>query len=177
MTPYLVSKIFICWLCVVYATLAGIIYGFPASVDTPFFQYGPNKNFKVLGIHIDTYPKYSIIVAYCFVNSIFRTLHRNYLHPWVLNSVQDEKSDKRDLVKKEVFLVVSIGVLYHWTDWLLYMNILLSQIDMLVIEVVADLGMSYITTYYYLRSPQETCDTFDVSYIAYKPSADISCDD
>jgi hypothetical protein len=174
MLPYQVSKIFMVWLCVVYATLAGLIYGFPTSLESPFFHYGPNKDFKVLGIHVDTYAKYCIIVGYCFSNSIFRTLHGNYLHPWIVNNIQDEKADKSGLIKKEVFLVVCVSVLYHWTDWLLYMNILLSQIDMLIIEIIADLGMSCLTTTYYLKDTndkklKDSTGIFDIPYIPYVP--------
>jgi len=171
MDPYLISKIFVAWLCIVYVALACLIYGFPTSLQNPFFQIGPNKDFKIIGICIDTYPKYCIIICYCFTNSIFRTLHANYLHPWIVNSVQDEKADKSSLIKKEVFFIVSISVLYHWTDWLMYMIIFLSQIDMLLIEVFADLGMSFATTSYYLRDIHQTItsDTFDIPYTPYTP--------
>ncbi len=148
-----------------------VVREFPTSLENKFFNFGPSKDFKIIGICIDTYAKYCIIICYCFANSIFRTLHTNYLHPWIVNNVQDQKADKKGLVKKEVFFIVSISVIYHWTDWLLYMNILLAQIDMLIIEVFADLGMSCITTSYYLKDIQQSIasDTFDIPYIPYVP--------
>ena len=36
------------------------------------------------------------------------------------------------------------------------MNILLSQIDMMIIEMIADVIMSSTTTYYYLKTGPET---------------------
>jgi hypothetical protein len=64
----------------------------------------------------------------------------------MINNVQDEERPKQHLKRYNVFEIATVCVVYNWTDWLLYMNILLAQIDMML----ADLMMSYVTTYYYL---------------------------
>lgn len=91
------------------------------------------------------------MVGYSFVNSIFRTVYHNYLNPWIINNVQDEERCKKHLLKWNVYEITSVSVVYNWTDWLLYMNILLAQVDMMIVEVFADLLMSLVTTYYYLE--------------------------
>jgi hypothetical protein len=41
-------------------------------------------------------------------------------------------------------------------DWFIYLNILLSQIDMLLAEIVADLMVSVLVTRYYLHHSPES---------------------
>jgi len=45
-------------------------------------------------------------------------------------------------------------MIYNWFDFFMYMNILLSQIDMLLVEVFSDLIVNYFLTKYYLSLKQ-----------------------
>lgn len=125
------------------------------STDTSksFYKFGPHDNFIILGIKINTTWKYTGIVVYSFINSLFRAVFHNVLAPWMINNVQDEHKSKMGLKHVTAYEVCSVHVIYNWVDWLLYMNILLAQIDMMIIEIVADLLMTCATTYYYLRPP------------------------
>jgi hypothetical protein len=116
-----------------------------------FYKVGPNVNLIIMGIKIDTYGKYFIVVSYCFVNSMSRTLCNNVLHSWLINQVQDESKDKKMIPKSFAYEVTITTTIYFWFDWFIYMNILLSQIDMILIEIMADLVMSLMTTTYYLH--------------------------
>ena len=49
--------------------------------------------------------------------------------------------------------VTYVSTIYNWVDWYIYMNLLLAQVDMLLTEILADLIMSGLVTYYYLGSP------------------------
>ena len=46
--------------------------------------------------------------------------------------------------------VTYVSTIYNWVDWYIYMNLLLAQVDMLLTEILADLIMSGLVTYYYL---------------------------
>lgn len=152
MSPFIVSKLFICWLSIIYILLSVLLHNASHEQKT-FYRFGPHSDLKILGICIDTDLKYSCLIAYSFINSIFRATLHNYLTPWMINNVQDEQISKKHLNYYNVFEITTISVIYTWTDWLIYMNILLTQIDMMIIEVSGDLIMSYITTYYYLNTP------------------------
>ena len=117
-----------------------------------FYKFGPHKDLQILGLQIDNGWKYFGVVVYSFINSIFRAAFHNFLNPWIVNNVQDGTQPKHHLDHYSVYEIVTVCVIYNWTDWLLYMNILLAQIDMMLIEVLADILISYATTYYYLRS-------------------------
>jgi hypothetical protein len=64
--------------------------------------------------------------------------------------VQDHKTAVVN--KVDAYTISFISTIYNWVDFFMYMNILLSQIDMLLIEISADLIMNAILTTYYLRS-------------------------
>ena len=150
--PYIVSKVFIGWIATICVVLIALLNNTSPEYTT-FYRFGPHEDLRIMGIKIDTASKYFGIVMYSFINSIFRTAYHNYLNPWMINNVQDEERQKTHLKRYNVYEIATVCVIYNWTDWLLYMNILLAQIDMMLIEVAADLLMSYIVTFYYLRTP------------------------
>jgi len=119
-------------------------------LDTTIFAIGPNKNLYILGICIDTLTKYGVVVTFCFVNSGIRAMNTNVLRSWVINEVQD-KSNKRPIDHKKAYILSSVSVTYNWFDFFMYMNILLSQIDLFILEIVADLIMTGGITNYYLK--------------------------
>lgn len=128
-----------------YTLMNNILY-----TDSHVFKIGPNPDFYILGICIDTFPKYGIIVSFCFINSGIRSINGNVLHSWIINEVQDIKN-KNPINKNKAFALTFISVIYNWFDFFMYMNILLSQIDMLFVEIISDLIMNFYLTKYYLH--------------------------
>jgi len=127
-----------------------------------FYTFGPNQSLVVFGLTVDTYSKYSVIVAYCFVNSLLRSAYRDILVAWQTNSVQDITKIKKPEMKWFAYEVSFVTTIYGWIDWYIYINLLLSQVDMILIEISSDLFMSFATTRYYLNTdplvkPLEEC--------------------
>ena len=156
-SPYIVSKIFIGWIVIISLVLSFLLVNTNAE-KKKFYRFGPHEDLWILGIQINTYWKWMGVVGYSFLNSIFRTVLHNYLNPWIINNIQDEERSKQHLKKWNVYEVTTVAIVYNWTDWLLYMNILLAQIDMMIVEVVADVLMSLGTTYYYLGTPKKNVE-------------------
>ena len=152
LNPFIISKLFICWVVIIYILLTAFLHNM-SQESKLFYRFGPHSELKILGISIDTDLKYFGLITYSFINSIFRATLHNYLTPWIINNIQDEEKSKKHFGYYNVFELTTISVIYTWTDWLIYMNILLTQIDMMIIEVSGDLIMSYVTTYYYLTVP------------------------
>jgi len=151
--PNVVAKVFMGWILFISIILTVLLTNTPKEYKA-FYKFGPHDDLRILGIQINTPWKYFGVVSYSFINSIFRAAFHNYLNPWMINNVQDEERSKAHLRRYDVYEIATICVVYNWADWLLYMNILLAQVDMMIIEVVSDLVMSYVTTYYYLGTPR-----------------------
>jgi hypothetical protein len=133
----------------------GVVLSKTPNVNTHIFTVGPNPDFYILGICINNFSKYGITVSFCFINSGMRALKGNALNSWVINEIQDVKNTNIVSHNKAVMLS-SISVIYNWFDFFMYINILLSQIDMLLFEIFADLIVTYYLTRHYLHSKVST---------------------
>jgi len=140
-----VSRLITLWMASIVAVM-----GLVAS-DNPVFQFGPNENLFILNVAIDTPVKYAAIVTVCFVNSGIRTMNNNILKPWIINVIQD-KTNVTHITYSQSYELSFVHTIYNWFDFFLYMNILLSQIDMLLVEVFADLIVTFFLTTDYVRS-------------------------
>jgi hypothetical protein len=131
------------------AVSSGLGYIASREETNTIFRFGPNSSLKILGIYVDDEVKYSVVVVFCFINSVIRTINQNVLQSWIINTVQDSKTIS--VLPRKAYEISFIHCVYIWLDFFMYMNILLSQIDMLLIEVVADLVMTSVITTYYLN--------------------------
>ena len=142
------------WIAVTATFIAWTISSSNEYIDTNIFSVGPNPELYILGICIDTFPKYGIVVTFCFINSGMRDMNINVLNSWIINEIQDTKN-KNPVGIKKAYYVSFVSVVYGWFDFFMYMNILLSQIDMLLIEIGADLIMTGLLTAHYLKVKNE----------------------
>lgn len=137
------------WICLV-SLFIGILHN-ETNIVNPFYNIGPNTFLVILGFNINNYRKYSLIVGYCFINSIFRSLFHNILIPWVTNSIQDITKPKPKSIHMFAYESAFIITIYTWFDWFLYYNILVSQVDLLIVEITMDIIMACIITKYYIH--------------------------
>lgn len=144
------SRIIIIWMMLIIITICSL-YNKMNNEAQNFYIFGPNNNLIIFGLQINTYTKYSIIVFYCCINSLIRSSHNDILRPWLTNSVQDINVKKKPEIAFFAYEVTYVTTIYTWFDWYIYMNILLAQVDMLIVEITSDLIMSSLTTRYYLN--------------------------
>ena len=150
-----IIRAFIIWISFIFSSLFFIIlFNNEDATNSSFYNTGPSNKLIIIGIVINTKTKYSCLVLFCSVNSCFRTLSHNFLTPWLINNVQDNKARKEYLNNITVYSASIINVIYTWVDWLLYMNILLSQIDLFFCEVLSDIIVTCICNNYYLQQKQ-----------------------
>jgi len=142
------SRIIFIWM----STIIIFIFLYTTSnKDTvTLFKIGPNSELFILHIAIDTTAKYMTVVSFCFVNSIFRSLNHNILQPFIINEIQDVS--KNNITNFGFCYELSCNsAIYVWFDFFMYMHILMSQIDLLLVEIIADIIITGIITKYYLN--------------------------
>ena len=116
-----------------------------------FYKIGPSDDLTILGFVISDWNKYLCVIGYCFINSIIRSLYHNILSPWITNCIQDKTRPIQSNIYWFAYESAYVITLYNWFDWFLYYDILLSQLDLLLVEISIDLVMSGIVTRYYLH--------------------------
>jgi hypothetical protein len=118
------------------------------------FVWGPNDSLEIMGFHIDTWSKYMVVICYVIVNTIVRSVDKNVLQPYLLLHVQNDSYEamisKPLLNKFHMYQLTFVNAVYTWFDWYLYMQILLTQWDFVLIECIADTSISIFITYNYL---------------------------
>ncbi len=142
------SRIIFIWMC----TIIIFIFLYTISNKDPvtLFKIGPNSKLFILHIAIDTTAKYMTVVSFCFINSIFRSLNHNILQPFIINEIQDVS--KNNITNFGFCYELSWNsAIYVWFDFFMYMHILMSQIDLLLVEIIADVIITGIITKYYLN--------------------------
>jgi len=141
-----IGRIVILWMCITSIFLGIFISN---NQDNQLFRLGPNPDLFIMGICIDTHPKYFTVVSFCFVNSGFRCLNHNILQSWLINTVQNKAVSNVDV--RQSYEISFISTVFNWFDFFMYMNILMSQIDMLMVEIASDLITTTIITSHYLH--------------------------
>jgi hypothetical protein len=145
----LINKALLLWAasCSLFLTIA--VNQTSGDSETKFFTFGPRDELVILDIKINTPWRYSVVVMYTIFSTIARTVLQEVVSPWLIQSVQNDKP--KDEYTRRYAQEVAIGeVIYRWFDWFMYMNILLAQVDMMLIELVGNMLAVIYTTRMYM---------------------------
>ena len=130
------------------------------EINSDMIKFGPNDTLIIFDMSIDNNFKYASIIIFCFLNSMIRTINTNILQPWIINNIQD--TDKITNINiMQGFKISYIYTIYVWFDFFIYMNIVFSQVDILLFEILADLIMITIVTKYYMTNKNASISSED----------------
>ena len=135
-------------------TTMSILLTKEVTVDS-FYRFGPSSTLVVLGLPINTTGMYIGVLIYCFVNTCIRNLNNQIVSPWVTNVVHDTTVSKTHVSTVLIYEIVIINIIYTWVDWYIYINLLLAQADMVIVEICTDLIVTGFVTRLYLNTPVE----------------------
>jgi len=120
-----------------------------------FYQFGPSENLIILGLVIDSYALYAGVVFYSFFNTIIRNLNNQFVGAWITLVVHDTTISKQNLSHLYMYEITLMNSIYTYIDWFIYLNLVFSQLDIVLIEFVGELLITFIVTRMYLTiSPQ-----------------------
>ena len=126
--------------------VCSIILIFIVNKKDKFYTFGPNENLIFIGITINTKIKYFLLILYCFFNTTIRSLNNCIIQPWIVLNIENP------LMKEKInnaHEIVSLNLIYTWFDWFIYINLLLLQIDMVIIEIISELIIKNLITWKY----------------------------
>ena len=175
MKTLVVSRIIAAWMIVILTILLSYIFANTEQFmgDTSFYRFGPNPELVILGIVIDTPQKYGLIVLYAVLNTIIRNLDHSIIAPWItlniqnINALPTEDTEKKDTNKQ--FEISIINTIYSWFDWLIYIHMLLAQVDMFLLELTTDVIAIYFVTRWYIKN--RAIDNLNIATAAAAPIA------
>ena len=131
-----------------------------------FYQYGPSDNLIILGLVINSYALYAGVVFYSFFNTVIRNLNNQIVCSWVTLVVHDTTVPKHDLSRLYMYEITLMSAIYTYIDWFIYLNLVFSQLDIVLIEFVGEMFITFIVTRMYLSiSPQASESPADIANI------------
>ena len=126
-----------------------VILIFIINRNDKFYTFGPNENLSFIGITINTKIKYFCLILYCFLNTIIRSLNNCIIQPWIILNIENPLMKKKI---KNAHEIISLNLIYTWFDWFIYINLLLVQIDMVIIEIISEIIVKNIITWKYIQN-------------------------
>lgn len=160
-----ISYIFIIWILIIIIILTLLLTHEKDKSKMSFYNFGPSDRLIIMGLIINTPFKYILILILSFINSSVRAVSHNYINPWIINNIQNENENENKLNKRIVYQISIVNTIYTWIDWLLYMNILLAQIDMLIYEIISEIIISTLFNRYYMKKSISNKKDDDVELI------------
>ena len=140
------SRIIIAWVLFI-----GICLGCTLN-DASYYSFGPHSTFIILGVKIDTISKYILLCIYTIINVLVRNMSHNIISPWIIQNIQNNK--ELNIRRRHIYEISISYTIYGWIDWIIFINIILSQFDIVVIEIISDIIVNAYITKNYINSKQ-----------------------
>jgi len=139
-------------ICVGYvyiAALAGILAAMGMYEKSTFFRWGTPVTFMSVTINDDL--TYYTLLALFFVHQLINNWINSVTYPWIINCVQNPKSDILIYSKTVTILIVNMFALYSELDMILIVSGIISQAAFFVMIILANLISATIINWRYIR--------------------------
>ena len=118
---------------------------------SPFLNFGPSERTVLFGVKLDTWGVWWCVAIYTFVSTAVAAYASDSIVPWITNTVQDHKTQYIPYSKFTCLCIIQIFTCYAVIMSVIGLFVALSQVDFMLIRLVADLMVNHFTTYFFLR--------------------------
>ena len=116
-----------------------------------FLAMGPNSKTRLFDVQLDTWPKWWCVAVHTFVSTCIAAFASDSVAPFIVNTVQDQKTRYIPFAKTTCLVIIQVWTTYAGIMGTIGLFIALTQIDFLIIRLVADLIVNFMTTAYFLN--------------------------
>ena len=144
------KRVAVCVL-MVWLTIVMIIFKDIGLLDTSFMNFGPSPQTKFMGAVLDTWYKWNMVALFTLVNTSVNDFMSDAISPWLLNTITDHKSKYIPYPK-----YVCLGISQLWSIYCNLMSVFgmflaMTQIDFVLIRMLADLTVNTYTNLKFMR--------------------------
>ena len=119
-----------------------------------FMHFGPSPNTKLMTMTIDTWNEWTLVAVARFASTCVNDFTGDSIVPWIQNTIQDHKTRYLPYSKVVCYTIVQLWAIYCNIMSIFSVSLLMSQIDFLLIRLVADLIVNTFTTFKFLRTKE-----------------------
>jgi hypothetical protein len=131
-----------CWTLVVTIIFVCIM----VDDQSPFLSFGPNARTTLFGFRLDTWTKWGCVAIYTFVSTCIADFTSDSVGPWITNTIQDHKNLYLPYGKLTCVAIVQMFAIYAIIMNTISLFVALSQVDFMLLRMLADLFVNYYTT-------------------------------
>jgi hypothetical protein len=124
-----------------------------------FYQFGPSDNLIILGLVVDNYTLYIGIILYSFLNTVIRNTNNQVVCAWITLVVHNITIPKDNIPQLYIYEITLMSAIYTYIDWFIYLNLVFSQIDIILIELAGELFITFMVTRMYLETSAPSLPT------------------
>ena len=124
-----------------------------------FYQFGPSSNLVILGLVVDNYILYIGIILYSFLNTVIRNMNNQVVCAWITLVVHNITIPKDTIPQLYIYEITLMSSFYTYIDWFIYLNLVFSQIDIILIELAGELFITFMVTRMYLETSAPSLPT------------------
>lgn len=123
---------------------------FLVGSHTNFVLLGPSPSIVFAGFTIDTWPRWSAVVAFSILSQVSICINVNTLEPYITNVVRDHKTTRVDPATAHA--IVQLKTAYDWILGILNTSLWITlQVQFLGIALLTDLVVTAVMTRRFLR--------------------------
>jgi hypothetical protein len=120
-------------------------------LDTTFMTFGPSTTAKFMGVVLDTWYKWGMVALFTLINTSINDFMSDAISPWILNTITDHKSKYIPYPK-----YICLGIAQLWSIYCNLMSVFgmflaMTQIDFVLIRMMADLTVNTYTNLKFMR--------------------------
>jgi hypothetical protein len=120
--------------------------------QSTYMHAGPAPTLVYMGIVIDTFPRYIVVVIFVVLSTAIGDLAGDAISPWIQNTVLDHKSKLLPYKKPTILLISQIWSLYCGVMSVASVSLFFSQFDLILVRLIVDLIVNYYTLNRYMRN-------------------------
>jgi hypothetical protein len=157
------------WLCIV-----AVVFKDIGLLETRFVTFGPSAATVFMGVTLDTWYKWGLVAAFTFVNTLVNDFMSDAISPWIVNTITDHKTRYIPYSKGVCLLITQMWAVYCNLMGVLALFIAMTQIDFVLIRMVADLTVNMYTNLKFMHNKVHDALRYHSSPCAedaYRPSS------
>jgi hypothetical protein len=116
--------------------------------SSDYYKWGPPIKFA--GIEVDDVKTFNVILCFTFFHQIMNNIVNQVTYPWIINCVQDPKSNNLYYSRRVSMILVNLFAIYSELDTVILIAGITSQISFLVMIMIANVISVTVINYKYI---------------------------
>jgi len=129
-------------------------------LDTAFMSFGPSPNTRFMGVVLDSWYKWNMVACFTLINTSINDFMSDAISPWILNTITDHKNKYIPYPRLVCLAISQLWAIYCNLMSVFGMFLAMTQIDFVLIRMLADLTVNTYTNLKFMRFKEYSSDKY-----------------